>query len=109
MGQQARITSGYLKPITNKMPCGYAVAIRIIAAVILIGGILIGFATALYLIPISLISALLIDGVAEIVNYLHRLTSQQYELCNVTIDIQSQPQPQPQSRPQSKPQFDIRV
>lgn len=100
MEQQAKITSGCLKPIKNVMPCGYVIAIRLIAIVLLIGGILIAFATTLYLIPISLISALIIDGIAEIVNYLHRLACQEYELSNVTISLNT-------INTQSK--FDVRV
>ena len=86
----AYITSGTLKPTKLKNTNKMASLIRIVAGIFIAGGMIIGLLTIrLWLIPISIFTALIIDACAEILIMLKIIVNQEYELHNVTIQIET--------------------
>ena len=86
----AYITSGTLKPTKFKTRSSLATGIRIIAGLFIACGLILGLVTVhLYIIPVSIFTALIVDALAEIIIMLKIMVNQEYELKNVTMQIET--------------------
>lgn len=91
MTYYAKVTSGTLKPTKKKTECKVAIGFRFMAAIILVCGIvfsgIVNKQFQIYLISFSIVSTIIIYGIAEILNYLDLLNNQEYKTEDTEIEI----------------------